>query len=299
MATDVILKTDSPDATPTMLLQLAVQNNLDIDKLERLMALQERWQQREAEKDFLNAFSKFQHECPVLEKSKLVDYQNKAGGKTSYKFAPLGEIAEKIKSPMFNNGLSHRWELEETETHLYISCIVSHSSGHSKKTTLKGEKDNSGGKNAIQATGSTVTYLQRYSLIAALGLTTADEDNDGIGNNAKQATQPPQQNGNQPDKWLNKFKKDTQDITPEWTSAIASLLSGTPLSEIYSQYKVSKPLRAELEAIKPIPEEWLTMLEGCKTKADVDSLAIKNRSELEKNPDIKQLFQKHKALLKS
>jgi len=53
-----------PDTTPAMLLQLAVQNNLDIDKLERLMSLQERWQQQQSEKEFLSAFSKFQFDCP-------------------------------------------------------------------------------------------------------------------------------------------------------------------------------------------------------------------------------------------
>src|SRR5690606_10591416 len=39
--------------------------------------------------------------------------------------------------------------------------------------------DGSGNKNAIQGIGSTSTYLQRYTLSAAFGLTTADEDDDG------------------------------------------------------------------------------------------------------------------------
>ena len=39
--------------------------------------------------------------------------------------------------------------------------------------------DTSGSKNAIQARGSTVTYLQRYTLLGALGLVTGDEDTDG------------------------------------------------------------------------------------------------------------------------
>ena len=38
--------------------------------------------------------------------------------------------------------------------------------------------DTSGKKNEIQSRGSTITYLQRYTLIGALGLTTADEDID-------------------------------------------------------------------------------------------------------------------------
>jgi uncharacterized protein (DUF3820 family) len=53
--------------------------------------------------------------------------------------------------------------------------------GHSESTTLSAAKDGSGNKNDIQARGSAATYLQRYTLIGALGLTTANEDVDGAG----------------------------------------------------------------------------------------------------------------------
>jgi hypothetical protein len=39
--------------------------------------------------------------------------------------------------------------------------------------------DKSGGKNDIQAMASTVTYLRRYTLTGALGITTGNDDNDG------------------------------------------------------------------------------------------------------------------------
>jgi hypothetical protein len=39
--------------------------------------------------------------------------------------------------------------------------------------------DTSGSKNAIQAIGSTVQYLMRYTFIGAFGITTADADMDG------------------------------------------------------------------------------------------------------------------------
>jgi hypothetical protein len=45
---------------------------------------------------------------------------------------------------------------------------------------MSGEPDTSGGKNNIQAKGSTMTYLQRYTLNLALGICTED-DNDGAG----------------------------------------------------------------------------------------------------------------------
>lgn len=41
--------------------------------------------------------------------------------------------------------------------------------------------DTSGSKNAIQAIGSTVTYLQRYTLLSGCGLAAASTDDDGRG----------------------------------------------------------------------------------------------------------------------
>lgn len=168
-----------PDPNPSALLQLAVQQNLDIDKLEKLMQLQERWQAQQARKQFLSAMSQFQANCPALEKTKRVDFTSKSGSRTRYSYAPLGEINEKIKKPLADAGLSYRYEIKEKENKLIVTCIVSHLLGHSEKTEMEANKDDSGGKNDIQQRGSSITYLQRYSLIAALGISTADEDIDG------------------------------------------------------------------------------------------------------------------------
>jgi hypothetical protein len=51
--------------------------------------------------------------------------------------------------------------------------------GHSESTSLSASPDTSGSKNAIQAIGSTVSYLQRYTILALTGLATEDMDDDG------------------------------------------------------------------------------------------------------------------------
>jgi hypothetical protein len=175
------------EPNPSGLLQLAVQQNLDIDKLEKLMQMQERWQAQQARREFLNAISHFQAICPPIEKTKRVAF-----GNTKYSYAQLGDIAATIKKPMSDNGLSHRWEIGEDNDNIVVTCIISHVSGHSERTTMKGGKDGSGNKNAIQSSGSTVTYLQRYSLIGALGISTADEDTDGQKPEPVVTTQPRQ-----------------------------------------------------------------------------------------------------------
>jgi hypothetical protein len=50
--------------------------------------------------------------------------------------------------------------------------------GHSEETTLSAPSDTTGSKNPIQAIGSTITYLERYTLLALTGLATYDQDDD-------------------------------------------------------------------------------------------------------------------------
>ena len=59
-----------------------------------------------------------------------------------------------------------------------VTCIIAHRDGHSEENTLSAGRDDSGKKNSIQSIGSTITYLQRYTLKSALGLA-ASADDDG------------------------------------------------------------------------------------------------------------------------
>lgn len=162
------------ETNPASFIEQAIKSNLGVEHLEKLMDLQERWESTQARKLFLDAMVNFQSTCPPLTKTKQVKYQQ-----VNYKYAPLGEISETIKNSLKENGLSYRWEMKDDADNIHCTFIISHISGHSERTTMSAKKDNSGSKNEIQARGSTITYLQRYTLIAGLGITTADEDNGG------------------------------------------------------------------------------------------------------------------------
>lgn len=176
-------KQDIPELnnySPHSLLSQAIAQNLDIDKLSKLMDLQERWEKNQARKSFFVALSKFQKEVPELKKSKHVYYTTKSGSRIEYNYTPISEISKQLKEPLQKNGFSYRWEFSENGK-IKCTCIVSHVDGHTEASTMEAEKDSSGNKNDIQAIGSTRTYLQRYTLIGVLGLTTAEDDNDKIG----------------------------------------------------------------------------------------------------------------------
>ena len=161
------------NASPAGLLQLAIEKDLDVEKLEKLMTLKERWDTQEAKKAFLKAMSMFQSQCPVLNKSKEVKFNQ-----VRYSYIPLGQITAQIKELLNKCGLSYRWETKDNEGNITITCIVSHIDGHSEQNSMTAGKDKSGAKNDIQQIGSTMTYLQRYTLIGALGISSADSDID-------------------------------------------------------------------------------------------------------------------------
>jgi hypothetical protein len=84
-----------------------------------------------------------------------------------------------VGKSLADHGLSHRWETEQKDNLIRVTCILTHALGHSERVVLEARPDDSGKKNAIQQVGSTVTYLQRYTLLAITGMATTDQDDDG------------------------------------------------------------------------------------------------------------------------
>lgn len=159
--------------TPNHLLALAVEAKADPERLDKLMDLQMRWEANEAKKAYVVAMTKFRSECPAIDKTKT-GHNNK--------YAGLSETIEVIKGLLSSCGLSHTWKTNQDKETITVRCVVTHVLGHNEETSLTASPDTTGSKNPIQAIGSTVSYLERYTLFALLGLASQDMDNDGNGN---------------------------------------------------------------------------------------------------------------------
>lgn len=166
--------------TPMQMLKIAVDQNADLDKLEKLMDMQERWEANEARKAFVSAMNAFKKKPPTLTKNNHVSYEIKGGGTTEYDHATLDQVSNVIGEALSKQGISHRWQTDQLDQGIIkVTCVLTHDLGHSESTALQSGPDASGGKNSIQAIGSTVTYLQRYTLLAATGMAVQNQDNDG------------------------------------------------------------------------------------------------------------------------
>ncbi|GGE36137.1 hypothetical protein GCM10007276_12010 [Agaricicola taiwanensis] len=141
----------------------------NLELVERMMDLRDRFEKAEARKDFDEAIANAKAEIPAIIRNRE--------GHNKKKYADFAAIASTIDPILGKYGLSYRFRTSQTDR-ISVTCILSHKAGHSEETTLSGPADTSGNKNAIQAIGSTLTYLQRYTLVQMLGLAAA-EDDDG------------------------------------------------------------------------------------------------------------------------
>jgi hypothetical protein len=172
--TPVIMAKTMENGNPSYLLELAVSKDLDIDKLSRLMDLQRTWHSEQARKSFFQSMNDFQASVPEIIKTKKVQFETR-NGNTAYFYATLADIIRGIKETCRVCGLSYRWEFNDTEKEIKVTCIITHIDGHSEITIMTAPADDSGSKNKIQSRASTIEYLKRYTLIGALGLSTADD----------------------------------------------------------------------------------------------------------------------------
>lgn len=173
--------------TPMVMMDRAIASGAGIDVLERLMALQERYIAGEWRKAFNLAVAAAKQEIPVISKNRKVDFTGKTGMRTNYEHEDLGEIARTIDPILSRHGLSYRFRTGQAEGGIItVTCILSHVAGHFEENSLSAGRDDSGNKNNIQAVGSTQTYLQRYTLKAALGLAASKDDDGAISGNGSQ-----------------------------------------------------------------------------------------------------------------
>lgn len=161
--------------TPMALLEHAVTNGASMEAIEKLMDLQQRWEASQSRKAFDIAMANAQADMPVIVKRRLVEY-GEGNKKTSYKHEDLSEILRLITPVLKLHGLAVRFRTEQLEGgQVRVYCVLT-GHGHREENPLQSSRDTSGGKNDIQAVGSVVSYLQRYTLKAALGLAAAADD---------------------------------------------------------------------------------------------------------------------------
>jgi len=124
------------------------------------------------------ALVEFQSSLPVIPKNKVAKIVMKSGQSYSYNFADLADIWETIRKPLKENGLAVTQFLSVLGESDVIYTKIWHVSGESEERPFPIPTT---GKTPQEA-GSVITYYKRYTLSAALGISTEEDDDGKSGN---------------------------------------------------------------------------------------------------------------------
>jgi hypothetical protein len=164
--------------SPAAMIAMAVQQGTDLTQLERLLDLQIRYEANEAKKAYTQAMADFKADPPDI-------YKDKTNKQYNSKYSSIDALVNPTIPQLSKYGLSHRWDYPQgTDGKVSVSCILTHSMGHSETVTMTGPVDASGSKNPIQQIKSAMTYLKIATFEAVTGLVSREANLNDDGNGA-------------------------------------------------------------------------------------------------------------------
>lgn len=178
----------SADRFVAVVERLAANPSVDVDKLERIIQLQERILAHHAKAAFDAAFVEMQAEIPEIDERGQVLVR----GQLQSRYA-LNEDVQKVLKPILRKygfTLSFRTEWPDKQT-VRVVGILTHREGHSRESVFLSEADVSGNKNGIQALASAMSYGHRYTTKDLLNITSRGEDDDAARAGRRDLPNPP------------------------------------------------------------------------------------------------------------
>ena len=160
------------------LIAKALDAGLPVDTLERLLAMRAELRREEARAAFFSALAQFQSQVPPINKGKVANIRPRQGAPYSYRFANVADIQRAIAPGLAACGLSVTFDTTATPGGFTVTCLVHHVEGHTETASFPVQIGTSAQMNPTQAAGSALTYGRRYALCAALGIVTAEDDDD-------------------------------------------------------------------------------------------------------------------------
>lgn len=156
--------------------------NVDIDKMERLLAMQERVLERDAKTAFTQAKIEMRPHLPEITMKGHIVIKDKNDSNRIIQdtpFARFEDIHEAVMPVLsqfgfdlsFKNGMAPDGKVR-------VTTILSHVAGHSEETYFDLPHDSSGSKNAVQAVGSSTSYGKRYGVLNVLNIRVCGEDDN-------------------------------------------------------------------------------------------------------------------------
>lgn len=171
--TAVVVVNDSA-AVLQVIERTASNKNVDIHKLEKLLDMQERIMNKNAEMAFNRDMALMQAQLPTITERGEI----KVNDVVRSKYARFEDINEAVKPALQRHGFAINFKTDTTGGTVKVTGILTHREGHRETTDMTLPVDISGSKNPVQAIGSSVSYGKRYVMEALLNLTSRGQDDD-------------------------------------------------------------------------------------------------------------------------
>ncbi len=160
-----------------LLISQAIDKNVPVEALEKLLAMRREWRLEVAEEEFNIAMTGFQSECPIIKKTKKV--YGKSG--YLYSYAPIESIVNQVRPILTKYNLSYSIQSITEEKYVEAACVIYHIRGHSRSTPFRVPIDMNEMTAAMTKekyiTGR-LMYCARYAFRNAFGITTGDIDSE-------------------------------------------------------------------------------------------------------------------------
>jgi hypothetical protein len=229
--------------------------NVDIEKLERLFALKERMEARDAKQAFTEAKIAMQPEMPeiTMKGHIVIRDKNKPDVITQdTPFARFEDIHEAVMPVLSAHGfdLSFRNGLAP-DGKVRVTTLLSHVAGHTEETHFDLPHDSSGSKNSVQAVGSSTSYGKRYGTLSILNIKVCGEDDDGVAASYKDSSGEPlaRTKLDGPHTSKSELKKAIQALRYQVQSCVE-------VGQLNQMLKDAKP------SIDQAERDWTTLLTG-------------------------------------
>lgn len=167
---------DQNTALIQVIAKAASDPNCDIEKMQRLLDMQERVMRQQAKTAFAADFAQMQTEMPIItERGEIT-----VNGQVRSKYAKFEDINEAIKPVMQKHGFAISFKVKTEGKQITVTGVLMHRLGHQEETSMTLPADDSGSKNSVQQMGSSISYGQRYTLNALLNISSKGQDTDAV-----------------------------------------------------------------------------------------------------------------------
>jgi hypothetical protein len=174
---------ERPNAMQSFVERVVCDPSIDVNKLEQVFALQERVADREARRQFAAAMNALQREMPQVTKDAIS--QNR-------RYATYEAVDRAIRPYYTKHGFSVSFTVHAANNRIRVGCKVKHVGNHEETDyELESGPDMSGArgqatKTEVQGVGSVVSYLKRYTIMAAFAVALQDDETDDDGEPTRQ-----------------------------------------------------------------------------------------------------------------